>query len=92
MQGPFEEHILWPYYGHILGTSGIIDFLSGKVDLWAQLQTSGLVDFNVVQCMNWLCPITRLEVSGVESCDQQKKEISQNLDCYKVGMLSWRSR
>ena len=52
MQGPFEDHIYWPYYGHILGTSGIIDFLSGKVDVWAQLQTSGLVYFNVVQCMN----------------------------------------
>ena len=52
MQGPFEDHIFWPYYGHILGTSGIIDFLSGKVDVWAQLQTSGLVYFNVVQCMN----------------------------------------
>ena len=39
-------------YGHILGTSGIIDVLSGKVDVWAQLRTSGLVYFNVVQCMN----------------------------------------
>ena len=35
-----------------MDTSGIIDVLSGKVDVWAQLRTSGLVYFNVVQCMN----------------------------------------
>ena len=91
MQGPFEDHIFWPYYGHILVMSGIIDSLSGKVDVWAQLQTSVLVDFNIVQCINWLCPRTRLEASEVDSCDQQKGEISQGLDYYKVGMLSWRS-
>ena len=41
--------------GHIWSYTGYFwdyDFLSGKVDVWAQLQTSGLVYFNVVQCMN----------------------------------------
>ena len=41
--------------GHIWSYTGYFwdyDFLSGKVDVWAQLRTSGLVYFNVVQCMN----------------------------------------
>ena len=39
---------IWSYTGYFWD----YDFLSGKVDVWAQLQTSGLVYFNVVQCMN----------------------------------------
>ena len=35
-----------------MDTSGIIYVLSGKVDVGAQLRTSGLVYFNVVQCIN----------------------------------------
>ena len=61
--------------GHIWSYTGYFwdyDFLSGKVDVWAQLQTSGLVYFNVVQCMNCLCPTTRPEVSEVGFYDQQK--------------------
>ena len=39
---------IWSYTGYFWD----YDVLSGKVDVWAQLQTSGLVYFNVVQCMN----------------------------------------
>ena len=80
--------ILWSYIGYFWDH----DVLSGKVDVWTQLRTSCLVYFNVVQCINMVILTTRLEVSEVGLCDQQKVEISQKLECCKVGILSWSSR
>ena len=91
-----RDHLRIISFGHIMVIYWILlGLLMSWVVKWMFGHSCGpLVSFisMLSSVWIWLYLTTRLEVSEVGFCDQQKVEISQKLDCCKVGMLSWSSR